>query len=203
MRDYSIELKLDAAGKYRCVGDKGNNGAVEFGGTDFFNIAFFLAYRIFLHVRGAVAVHLYHAVGGERVHDRGADAVETAGDFVSLAAEFAARVERGHDSVQRGDFCLLVDVDRDAPAVVGDTHETAGQKHYLDIVGKAAHRLVARVVKNLPHQVVQAVGARGADIHARPAAHRLEAFQYRNIGSAVTAFFSLFRGHIYLFILPN
>ena len=43
----------------------------------------------------------------------------------------------------------------------------ARQEGDLDVVRKAAHRLVAGVVENFPDQVVQAVGTRGADVHAR------------------------------------
>ena len=66
----------------------------------------------------AVAAHLDPAPLGERVDDRGADAVQTAGDLVAAAAELAAGVQDGHDDFQRRLVHLGVHVDRDAAAVV-------------------------------------------------------------------------------------
>ena len=63
---------------------------------------------------------------GERVHDRSADAVEAAGDFVAFAAELAARVERRHDGLERRDLRLFMRVYGNAAAVVDDAHTIIG-----------------------------------------------------------------------------
>ena len=58
---------------------------------------------------------------GERVDDRHADAVQAARDLVAAAvAELAAGVQHGQDDLGRRALLLLVHVDRDAAAVVGD-----------------------------------------------------------------------------------
>lgn len=49
----------------------------------------------------------------------------------------------------------------------------------------AGKRLVDGVVDDLIHQMVQAAGAGGADIHARADTHRLKAFQHPQIGRVV------------------
>ena len=167
---------------------------MELGGADFLGGGLFLAVGILLYVRAAVAVHLGHELGRKGVDHRGAHAVQAAGDLVALAAEFAAGMQRGHDRLERGDFCLLVDVYRDAAAVVGDAHPAARQQNDLDVVGKAAHRLVARVIKNLPDKMMQAVGAGGADVHAGAPAHRLEPLEYGNVLGAITTFDLPLRG---------
>ena len=59
--------------------------------------------------------------GGERVDDADADAVQAAGGGIGLALELPARVEGGHDDLERrlaGIFRMLLD--RDAAAIVGD-----------------------------------------------------------------------------------
>ena len=104
--------------------------------------------------------------------------MQTAGDLVPFSAELAAGVEHGHDRLERGDFCLGVDVDRNAAAVVGDADEAVGQKHDFDVVAEPAHRLVAAVIENLPNEMVQTVRPGGADVHAWPAAHRLEPLEH-------------------------
>src|SRR3989344_3192546 len=80
-----------------------------------------------------------------------------------------------------------MDFHRNAAAVVGDTHAIVRQKRNLDVVGEITHRLVTRVVEDFPHEMMQSGCAGGTDVHARPAAHRLETFEYRNVTRAVRA----------------
>ena len=54
----------------------------------------------------------------QRVDDRDADAVQAAGDLVGVLVEFSAGVQLGHDDLGRRDAFALVDVGRDAAAVV-------------------------------------------------------------------------------------
>ena len=57
---------------------------------------------------------------GQRVDDRDADAVQAARDLVGILVEFSAGMQLGHDDLGRRDAFLVVDVGRDAAAVVGD-----------------------------------------------------------------------------------
>ena len=59
--------------------------------------------------------------GGERVHDRHADAVQAAGGLIDLGIEFAAGMQRAHDDFERGFFRKFrMRIDRNATAIVGD-----------------------------------------------------------------------------------
>ncbi len=64
-------------------------------------------------------------------------------------------------------------IDRDAAAVVGDSHKTVGFHLDLDPVGVAGERLVHGVVDDFGEQVMQRFLVGAADIHAGAAAHRL------------------------------
>ena len=55
------------------------------------------------------------------------------------------------------------------------------------VVGVAGHRLVDRVVDDLPDEVVQAARVGRADVHARPAADRLEALEDLDARGGVVA----------------
>ena len=70
----------------------------------------------------ALAADLDVEPAGERVDDGDADAVQTAGDRVAAAAELAAGVQDGEDDLDGRLLLDLVDVDRDAAAVVDDAH---------------------------------------------------------------------------------
>ena len=55
----------------------------------------------------------------------------------------------------------------------------------VDRRGVAGHRLVDRVVDDLPDEVVQAALVGRADVHARPAADGLEALEDLDAGGGV------------------
>ncbi len=71
--------------------------------------------------------------------------MEAAGDLVArvLPAKLASGVERGHNHLERRNFCLAMHAHRDTAAVVCHAHCALGQQHHFNIIGKAAHRLVA------------------------------------------------------------
>ena len=122
----------------------------------------------------------------ERVDHRDADAVQAARDLVGVLVELAAGVQPGHDHLGGRDAFALVDVGRDAAAVVAHRDRAVGVEDHLDPVAIAGQRLVDRVVDDLEHHVVQAGAVVGvADVHAGPAAHRLEALEDLDRGGIV------------------
>ena len=129
-------------------------------------------------VQLAAAPDLELQPGRQRVDDGDADAVQAAGDLVGVLVEFSAGMQLGHDDLGGGDALALVDVGRDAAAVVEDRHRAVGVERHLDARGVAGEHLVDGVVDDLVDHVVQARAVVGvADIHARPLAHRVEALQ--------------------------
>ena len=121
----------------------------------------------------------------ERVHNRNADAVQAARDLVRRVLELAPGVEHGQHDFRRRLAGLLVRVDRDPAAVVADGDRAVGVQDDLDRVAKAAERLVDRVVDDLVDQMMQAVGARVADIHGGALADRLEALENLDVARGV------------------
>ena len=130
-------------------------------------------------VRLAVAVDAQLEPARERVHHGDADAVQAAGDLVGVLVELTARMQLGHDDLGRRDAFALVDVGRNAAAVVGDGHRAVGIERDRDFRRMAGQRLVDGVVDHLVDHVVQARAVIGvADIHARPLAHRIKALEH-------------------------
>ena len=127
----------------------------------------------------AVAPDPQFQPAGQRVDDGDADAVQTAGNLVGVLVELSARMELGHDDLGGGNAFTLVDVDRNAAAVVAHGHRIVGVENDLDGAGVARERLVDGVVDDFIDHVMQAGTVIGvADIHARPLAHGVEAFQH-------------------------
>ena len=125
---------------------------------------------------------------GQRIDHRHADAVQPAGNLVAVLVELAAGVQLGHhDLGGRAPLVVVVlDVGRNAAAVVDDRHRVVGVDDDLDVVAVARQRLVDRVVEHLEHHVMQA-GAVGrvADVHARALAYGIEALQDLDAGRIV------------------
>ena len=124
----------------------------------------------------------------QRVDHRDADAVQAAGHLVGILVEFSAGMQLGHDDLGRRDAFALVDVGRDAAAVVAHGHRAVGVERDHHLVGEAGKRLVDGVVDHLVDHVVQAGAVVGvADIHARPLAHGVEALEDLDQFRAVVA----------------
>jgi hypothetical protein len=79
--------------------------------------------------------------------------------------------------------------------------ELSGCTVTFDLGAEASKRLIDGVVDDLPDQMVQACGARGADIHARTLTDRLKAFEDLDAARAVFFFLGhahpLFEMHVY------
>ena len=122
---------------------------------------------------------------GQGVHHGRAHAVEAAGYLIASAAELTAGVEHGVYHLQGRPAGLLLDIHGDAAAVVGDGDGVAGVDGDGDLRAVSGQGLVDGVVHDLIHQVVQAGGRRGADIHAGPLAHRLQPLQNLNFRGVI------------------
>ncbi|MPM27853.1 hypothetical protein SDC9_74368 [bioreactor metagenome] len=111
---------------------------------------------------------------GERVDHRSANAVEPAGIAVGIVAELAARVELGKHDLHAGNARLFVNLHGNAAAVVGNGHGVVLMQRHGDFVGVAVGGFVDGVVDDFPEEVMQAALSRGADVHARTHANRVQ-----------------------------
>ena len=133
----------------------------------------------------ALSTHFDVDAGRQRVHHGDTHAVQTAGNRIAAATELAAGMQLGHHGFHAGNAFARHFVDRNASAVIHHAHAAVRQNRHLDVRSVACQRLIDGVVDDLVHQVVQASGAGGADVHARTDSHRLKAFQNPQIGSVV------------------
>lgn len=99
---------------------------------------------------------------GQRVGDRDADAVQTAGERVGAArafVEFTARVQAGEDDFHRRHAFFRVQADRDAAAVVFDGDAAVGVLRDDDVLAMAAQRLIGGIVDHFLDDVQRIFGA--------------------------------------------
>ncbi len=89
-------------------------------------------------VRLAAAVDLDVEAGAEGVDDARPDPVQTPEPRVGTAAELAAGVQVCEDDLDAGQARALLDVDRDAAAVVVDLHGAVGVQDDVDVLAVPA-----------------------------------------------------------------
>ena len=143
------------------------------------------AVLVFVAVHVAASLDLHNHAGGESVYNGGADTVQTAGNLVDGVAEFAARMQNRVDDTCGGNLLRRMNVHRNAATVVDDGDAAVFLKRDIDFGAVAREVLVDAVVENLPHEVVQTLRARGADVHTRSLADGLKPFQNHNLTAVV------------------
>ena len=104
---------------------------------------------------------------GQRVYDRRADAVQTAGDLVARAVKLAACVQHSQNDLERRNAHLRMDAAGNASAVIRDTDDVALFDRDLDVRAVARERFVDRVVDDLVHQMMQTARRGRTDVHTR------------------------------------
>ena len=115
----------------------------------------------------------------KRVDHRYADAMQSAGHLVGVLVEFSAGVQLRHDDLGGGHPFALVDVGRNAAAIVAHGAGAVGIERDDDFLGKAGKRFVDGVVDDLVDHVMQARAVVGvADIHAGALAHGIEPLEH-------------------------
>ena len=112
--------------------------------------------------------------------------MQTAGGLVGLAREFAARMERAEDHLERGFVGeFRVRVDRDAAPVIADGDGVIGVKFHFDPVGMARNGLVHGIVQHLGYKVVQRSLVRAPDKHSGSFADGFKPFEDLDGGCVV------------------
>ena len=168
---------------------KGDGRAGLLGIADDFQRFFILAAVEMLEMLMRAVLDVDLQPFGQRIDDRSADAVQTAGDLVAAAAELTAGMEHGiHDRCRR-DTLGRVDAGRDAASVIGHADDVIRQDIDGNFRTEAGKRLINGVIDDLIHEVMQTVNARRADIHARTLPDRVKTLQHLYLFRAVDFFF--------------
>ena len=148
-----VEAEVDDLEDLR-VGLERDLGAAALGGAGDREVAERLAALVTLLVRVVVAPDLEIEPLRQRVHDRHADAVQTARHLVGAVLELAAGVQHRQRDFG-GRLAALVHVGRNAAAVVDDGDRVVEMNRDVDFGTEAGERFVDRVVDDLVNQVMQ------------------------------------------------
>ena len=138
-----------------------------------------LAALVFLLPDMPFAGDLDLAPFGKKVDHGDAHAVEAAGGLVGTLLELAAELQHRHHPLERGDVAvhlfgeLRMPVGRDAATVVLDGHTAIDVDRDADVLRKACHAFVDRVVHHFVNEMMQTAGGVVADVHAETFADML------------------------------
>src|SRR5438876_1887001 len=142
----------------------------------------------------AVAVHPHLQLLRQRVDYGDPHPVQPARHLVGRLVELAAGVEHRQRHLDARLLFGLVNVDRDAAAVVDDRDRVVGVDRHVDARAVTCQRLVHRVIHDLVDEVVQAARRHRPDVHGRAAPHRLQPLQDLDRVGLVVARIGLFGG---------
>ena len=138
----------------------------------------------------------------QRIDYRHTDAVQATRDLVRILIELTARMQLGHHDFGRRtlQFVVLLDVSRNATAIVDDRDGIVCVDDNFDVVTVTRQRLVDGIVQDFEHHMMQASAVGSvADIHAGAFAHRVQAFEHldaiRIVIAAVVDGFRIRFGH--------
>jgi hypothetical protein len=87
-------------------------------------------------------------------------------------------VELGHDELERRDVLLRMDAHGDATAIVLYADDVVLLEDYSNVGAITGQGLVYRVIDDLVDEMMQAIDAGRADVHAGPLADRLEPLKH-------------------------
>ncbi len=169
------------------IGFEANLGTALCGFTDLLQIVHDLAALVALEIDILAVAYSDLEPLGQRVDDRSADAVQTAGYLVSAAAELTAGVQYGKDDRDRRQTHLGIDTHRDTAAVILDADDVAGQDRNIDLVAIACQRLVDRVIDDLIDQMMQTAFTGGAYVHTGTFTDSFQTLEYLDLIRAVFA----------------
>jgi hypothetical protein len=185
----ALRLEMRLGAEDVGIGQEADLGAAPVGGgAELLQLAFRLAALEHHAVERLLARDLHLQARGQGVRDRDAHAVQAARGAVDLRVKLAARVQRAHDHFERGFLGKFrVRIDGNATAIVCDSYVTVGLHLDLDEGGVPIQGLVHGIVDHLGKQVMQRLFVGAADVHARTAAHRLEALEHLDVLGVVVA----------------
>ncbi len=187
-------------GKNRPVGQEVNSGpGLHFGDTGLVQLVGGIALGIILLPGCSVAPDLQLQIFAQRVHAGNADAVQSAGDFVSRRIKFSTRVQRGHHHLRRGNFLAVNHhvVNRNAASVVNDRDRIVEMDGDFNLGGETSKSFVDGIVDHFVNEMMQPEFARRSDVHRRTFANRFHAAQHFDgvgVVVAVAAVASAVRG---------
>ena len=132
-------------------------------------------------LNGTFVPNLYLQPFAQGIYNTGTNAVQTAGYFISAAAELTAGMQHGKYHFKGRNTHLGMNTGGNTTSVITDADLITGQNGHFDVITEAGQCLVDGVVYDLIDQMMQASGTGRTDIHTGTFTYSLKAFQHLNL----------------------
>ena len=103
--------------------------------------------------------------------------MQAAGNLISAASEFTARVKNGKYDFHCRNTGLVVNPGRNAPPIIDHSHRVSPVNRDADVMTVTCQGLIHRVIHNFIDQMMKTLGRSGADIHTGSLSNCLKPFQ--------------------------
>ena len=129
----------------------------------------------------------------ESIHYRGTDSVETTWDLVPAlrSSELTTSMEHRHDCLKRRLSRLWMDIDRDTTSIIFDRDRSIGVHIHEDMLRMSCHRLIDRVIDDLPDEMMETLFIGLTDIHSWSFSDGLESFENLDLTGVVGHFWEI------------
>ena len=116
--------------------------------------------------------------------------METTRDLVPAlrSSELTTSMEYRHDCLERRLSRLWVDIDRDTTSIIFDRDRSISMHIHEDMLRMSCHRLIDRVIDDLPDEMVETLFIGLTDIHSWSFSDGLESFEDLDLTGVVGHF---------------
>ena len=151
---------------------------------------------IFLSVNVAVSLNFNFHLCGKSINNGSTYTVETAGNFISSAAEFTAGMKNSMNNFNSRNTKFRVVIYRHTSTVVFYHNRVIFLNGYIDRFTVTSKRFVHTVVYNFVYQMMEPSGSGTAYVHTRSFANCFQTFQYLDLGGVILILIFLFFAHL-------
>src|SRR5215831_14516525 len=181
------------------IGLKGDPRPALLGFSNFRQTSLRLAPLVALLINFTVTLDLDFQSFRQSVDHRNTYAVQTTGNLVRSFIELATRVELRKHDFGSGDFFCLMNIDRNAAAIVDHRDTIIDVNRDINPVAITGQSFVNGVIHNLINEVMKSPFTGVTDVHSRAFSDRFEPFQNLYvIGSVVRCLRSICFGHFFI-----
>ena len=138
--------------------------------------------------REAVGMGRNFEILRQRVDDRHADAMQSAGNLVRVIIEFSAGMQFRHNHFDRRYIFFFMNTDRNSTAIIQHTDAVVRVNGHFNLIAKTGHGFIDAVIDDFIYQMMQGFHIGAADIHPRSATYSFQPFKNLNAAGIIFCF---------------
>ena len=183
LEDAVIGHKPNQCALFPCISDRFKRPH-RFSGFNFTGAGVKLAGKTHAIMR-PVQKHIHRQPAAQRVHNRGANAMQSAGIGIVLVVKLTAGVQHGEDHFHTGNPHRGMKVNRHAAAIIINTGRAILVQCNTNLTGKAVGGFINCIINNFPKQMMQPPGRSCSNVHAGAHPYGFKPFKHLNVPGSI------------------